>query len=473
MKITICNLGAVKEARIDLKPLTVFIGENGTGKTWAAYTIAGILGEYGFNYYKNEYMENRTEFRYEPLEKAVAEFAEKGNAKINIIEFTQNFIEIYMNETAKLAPEWINSFMASKRIKCNDMKIHIDLSEDMKQQIVNGLKFSAVTKEIGIGADSSISLNLLKEHTSDELYYYMKYESHNSGEIPSPVINREIRDFVVSETFGMIREVIFQNTPVFPTERTALITFPFASSVPYENREKYKSRKKEQSKAGEQSWISEPVKNFLGILSASLLKEHFNRKTQQIHNPKITEFIKLANFLENDILLGNIDFEQYGDKFELIYKVSENTNLELNVSSSMVKELAPLALYLKFLAQPGDLLVIDEPEMNLHPGAQVEITEFLAMMVNTGLNVLITTHSPYIVDHLANLMQAAKSDDKEKISQMFYLERTEAFIEQDKISICLFENGTVRNIVDEKGVIDWSTFGNVSSDVAAIYSRLI
>jgi len=472
MKITLCNLGAVREARIDLKPLTVFIGENGTGKTWAAYTIAGVLGDYGFNYYKNEYMEGRTSFRYEPLEKAVAEFTEKGNAKINIVEFAKNFIEIYMNETAKLAPEWVNRFMASKRIDSNDMKIHIELSEDIKYKIFDSLRNSAVRKETGIGTDSSITLNLLKEKKSDKLYYYIKYESHNSGEIPSPVLNKEIREFAVSETFGFIRNVLFHNTPVFPTERTALITFPFASSVQYENREKYKSKKREQSKGIEQSWISEPVKIFLEMLKSSF-KEHFNRKTQQIHHPKIKEFINLANFLENEILLGTIDYEQYGSNFELVYRLPENTNLELNVSSSMVKELAPLALYLKFLAQPVDLLVIDEPEMNLHPAAQVEITEFLAMLVNAGLNVLITTHSPYIVDHLANLMQAAKSDDKEKIRELFYLERTDAFIEQDNVSICLFENGTVRNIVDEKGVIDWSTFGNVSSDLAAIYSSLI
>ncbi|MEZ4525313.1 MAG: hypothetical protein R2941_05265 [Desulfobacterales bacterium] len=73
----------------------------------------------------------------------------------------------------------------------------------------------------------------------------------------------------------------------------------------------------------------------------------------------------MANFL-NDILLGNIDFKQYGIEFELIYKVSENTNLGIKcIFFYGEKELAPLALYLKFLAQPGDLLVIDEPEMNL------------------------------------------------------------------------------------------------------------
>ena len=43
MKVEIRNLGVIKKAEIDLKPLTVFIGRNGTGKTWTAYTLASIL----------------------------------------------------------------------------------------------------------------------------------------------------------------------------------------------------------------------------------------------------------------------------------------------------------------------------------------------------------------------------------------------------------------------------------------------
>jgi len=64
----------------------------------------------------------------------------------------------------------------------------------------------------------------------------------------------------------------------------------------------------------------------------------------------------------------------------------------MQVASSMVKELAPLYLCLRYLVEPDELLIIDEPEMNLHPAAQVQIIEFLAMLVQAGLKVLITTH---------------------------------------------------------------------------------
>jgi predicted ATPase len=95
------------------------------------------------------------------------------------------------------------------------------------------------------------------------------------------------------------------------------------------------------------------------------------------------------------------------------------------------------------------------------------------MLVNAGLQVLITTHSPYIVDHLANLITAAKHDNKDKIKELFYLEQTDAFVSQEQTSVYQFDEGTTRNLIDEEGILDWSTFGDVSSDVSHIYPHLL
>lgn len=138
----------------------------------------------------------------------------------------------------------------------------------------------------------------------------------------------------------------------------------------------------------------------------------------------------------------------------------------------MVKELSSLVLYLRYLALPGELLIIDEPEMNLHPAAQVEIIEFLAMLVNAGLHVLITTHSPYIVDHLVNLMDANKHQNQDEIVGTFLLEQKDAFIAQDKVSVYSVENGKVDNILDPDGTIHWQTFSDVTRLVQRIHFDL-
>jgi predicted ATPase len=110
--------------------------------------------------------------------------------------------------------------------------------------------------------------------------------------------------------------------------------------------------------------------------------------------------------------------------------------------------------------------------MNLHPEAQAKIIEFLAMLVNAGLHVLVTTHSTYVVDHLMNLMQAQKREDQDEIAEMFFLKQKDAFIAQENVSVNLVDGGTIKNILDEDGSIDWETFSDVTEHVTRIHFAL-
>lgn len=54
-----------------------------------------------------------------------------------------------------------------------------------------------------------------------------------------------------------------------------------------------------------------------------------------------------------------------------------------------------------FEAQPGSLLLLDEPEVSLHPGAQKRLLNYILENVrDKGLQVVISTHSPAIVEEL-------------------------------------------------------------------------
>jgi predicted ATPase len=185
---------------------------------------------------------------------------------------------------------------------------------------------------------------------------------------------------------------------------------------------------------------------------------------------QVAKYIQLSTILETKILHGNVNFKEneIENNKRLFFSQSKDVNLDISIASSMVKELAPLDLCLRYLIQAGDYLIIDEPEMNLHPEAQVKFIEFLVMLVNNGLNLIITTHSSYMVDHLSNLIRAYESSDQEKISALFYLKNKDAFIDKNKVSINLFENGTARSILTESGEIDWGTFSNVSENISKI-----
>lgn len=449
MKVTIHNLGIIDKAEIDLRPLTVFIGNNGTGKTWTAYTLASVFSLYGFRKYLEAYLANKTRQKYPILEDMVQQLINEGSAKIDTVEFADKYLKLYINDVASMAWGWMNSFMASERADFEKLRLDVVLPES-KEILINKIK--------GLSGERSMAkeaVKVSKEKGDSTLYFYTK------DNVSDKLSENIVKHFLIETVFGGLHTLFYQYVYLFPTERS--LSIQFSPTNPFKLKEKMEKSGSEIPKI--EIILPGAIQLFLDMI---MLWSNAVKKDQ-----KNQQYIKLAKILETEILQGKVDFKTSKLKKELLFHVSKELQLEMTVASSMIKELAPLALYLKNLAEPDDLLIIDEPEMNLHPAAQVQLTEFFAMLVNAGLNILITTHSPYIVDHLANLMQAAKHKNKKKIKKLFYLEKTEAFISQDKVSIYLFEDGTAKNIVDEKGIIDWSTFADVSSDLSRIYSEIL
>ena len=129
MKIQIANLGVIEKAEIDLKPLTVFIGGNGTGKTWTAYTLASILGEYGCERYWKAYLDKKTQQRYPIIDNAIEEFLQEGNVRIDLIDFAEEFIETYINDVSSLSHNWMNTFLETERVNFENMNVSFNLAE--------------------------------------------------------------------------------------------------------------------------------------------------------------------------------------------------------------------------------------------------------------------------------------------------------------------------------------------------------
>ena len=83
---------------------------------------------------------------------------------------------------------------------------------------------------------------------------------------------------------------------------------------------------------------------------------------------------------------------------------------------SSILSLLQLSRYLKHQARVGDLLIIEEPELHLHPKNQRKIARLLASLVNCGLKILITTHSDYVLREFNHLiLLTGKSPHLKKI----------------------------------------------------------
>ena len=108
-------------------------------------------------------------------------------------------------------------------------------------------------------------------------------------------------------------------------------------------------------------------------------------------------------YLEGSIMKGSVDIEMDAEYPEIYYE-NESGRYMLHQVSSMVSEIAPIVLYLKYQVRPGDLFIIEEPESHVDAENQRGLARAIAMLVSAGVKVLITTHSDYFVNQLSNLL---------------------------------------------------------------------
>ncbi|MEH2298603.1 MAG: AAA family ATPase [Nostoc sp.] len=129
---------------------------------------------------------------------------------------------------------------------------------------------------------------------------------------------------------------------------------------------------------------------------------------------------------------------------ELYYEPKgKRIKLSMDESSSAVRSLLDIGFYLRHEAQIGDLLMVDEPELNLHPENQRRVARLFAQLVNLGIKVLITTHSDYIIKELNTLIML--NHDKPHLKQIAEKEgyRVEELISSEKIKVYIAEEASI------------------------------
>ena len=149
------------------------------------------------------------------------------------------------------------------------------------------------------------------------------------------------------------------------------------------------------------------------LKTIQLLKPAFREelKTQieskrQLNNPEnnLTEILKAVNIIKN-ILKGQYRFTT---KDERLY-FNEQDYIKLNYASSGQQEaLWILLLIFKYILDKEQIFIVfEEPEAHLYPEAQNEIVQLMSLLANITQNqIIITTHSPYIISAFNNLLYA-------------------------------------------------------------------
>lgn len=112
--------------------------------------------------------------------------------------------------------------------------------------------------------------------------------------------------------------------------------------------------------------------------------------------------------IEGDVLGGSVGLRRSGpDAMPEIVHDRPSCRMPVHRASSAVSELAPLALHLKHCAADRGVLIIEEPEAHLHPDGQIVLAGHIVGLVRAGIDIIITTHSAPLFEAASQYCQAS------------------------------------------------------------------
>ncbi len=141
----------------------------------------------------------------------------------------------------------------------------------------------------------------------------------------------------------------------------------------------------------------------------SLLQE-LNINDFSFTSDEASDFINTFRTSSSQIIDGNISKGSQGFSFE-----SKGKSYNIINTSSGTKSIGLLQyLVTNRVLKKGSVLYWEEPEVHLHPQWQLKMVELFAELMNAGIKIVFSTHSPYMADYLNAISK--KRDFSDRVS---------------------------------------------------------
>lgn len=378
MKLTINNIGKLKNAEVVIDGITVITGENDTGKS----TVGKVLWSVFNSFYKvyEQIEKERIDFVNEQIYSYVKNLDKSDNVKKKTldmaIDIIQNYSIYYRNE------ENIKNYITEKFKENNyfvDAKVIEELTGDL--YVVLGIKSIEIISSI------------IEQKLSTEFHDEIKNKNTESQEETSVelCIRNKILNFNIEEGINVAGEFVENlkgDIDDFDLATEAVfIDNPFI----IDDIENIFEQKKKNYR---QHLVS---KLYYNRNENTVKKMYVNEKLEKIYK-------KLNSVASGKITIKNLDVYYKDSKMEINAK-----NLSTGLKTFAI---------IKMLLQNGTLeengtIILDEPEIHLHPEWQLKFAELIVLLQKEfGMHILLTTHSPYFLNAIEVFSERHKIDDK-------------------------------------------------------------
>ena len=377
MRFFIENFGPVKEADILRKPLTIFIGANATGKSYITYLLWCL---------------SSTEPDFEGLRQRLPKkglSAEKIGqaAKKYLLEIFEDPKPLYLNLEEHLKNTFVvddvRLLMKAGARRCT-FKICSDKEEREIEFKIDDKGLGYTTKGLTKAIEKNLKIEpkLFHRRTSLEMLWNEKriYVTEPQADpiFSMPYLIPPLSDILLLDGYYP-----YADTFIAPDGRAGLMRArePIVHEV-------FTTRKPISMNAVDRA--------FMGDIEA-LDPRKRNKKTDNI-----------ADFIEGML---NVKFQVRRTPPRYVVRI-KGLDIPLQQAPSGYRELAPLVLVLRHKERSD--MFIEEPEAHLHPDAQTAIARGLASISKKGTDIVMTTHSIYVLDEVSNLLRLKKLSEQGK-----------------------------------------------------------
>lgn len=386
LKIRVKNLGILKHAEFSLGDLTIICGGNNTGKTYATYALYGFLRNW------------RDLIHFSVRDTQGDSLLTDGVLKLALAPYVKGARQ-QLTRACRIYTNQLDSIFAAPdgTFRSSEFQVYSEPINLLDREC-----------EGTVSLDRVPFFTYCKEKGSEQLIVALSVERKRQKETDPFFATRAIR-FALNEA---IFSDSFPNAFISSAERTGVAIF--RKELNFARNRLLEEMGRSDKKINPRVLLSKAYQSYAQPIEDNL---DFARQFEDV--AKSESFLAkehpevLGDFA--DIIGGDYDITQNNQ----LYYIPKGTRRRLNMleSSSAVRSLLDLSFYLRCVAQKGDLLIVDEPELNLHPANQRRIARLFARLVNLGVKVFITTHSDYIVKELNTLIML-NHDDKPHLKRV-------------------------------------------------------
>ena len=158
--------------------------------------------------------------------------------------------------------------------------------------------------------------------------------------------------------------------------------------------------------------VAVPLPNMTG--DAQQVEADWNSAETTTVAYALNQILKFLNLVDE---ASSTDHGRFGVGFD-VRPTGLQQDVDLTAVGVGVSQALPIALLL-VLSKPGDVIIIEQPELHLHPAMQLRMADLLLNFARNGRQVIVETHSEHIVNRIRRRVVEAPEQLNDTIMLQF------------------------------------------------------